>query len=467
MFKFDIEYLNESNVWTPLKHWIRPIMNKSTLDETHDETQIFLSCSPIAEPFKPFTKFIINITEYNDNNEVVDVDTLYRVVIADEIKQVVFEKVEDDSGNIVDGLYDHDIRLAEATKELERYTVDNLSFTNEWNKAFQSNPAGFYIKESVYGTGWYDFTGFRYYEQDSSGSGRYYYPNMFTDYNSKDYGASMAVDTDTIPLNRPAIVDTYIYQTLTKNNYSEDFQFEGSVQSSYQLNSSLTIPNVTLSSINPLTLAKDSTNYLLFWAINTTYSAIFKMGDATITMTNPDGQVQTLNPGDSYSFNIYGRYKLKYSVPRQVSIRKWAFNTFNQELNETRSIWYNGITTELEFDILCSEVVNESTRLTIYDILEKLVQTTPTRYNTSEPLKFQLYETLRERYDKVETEAPEMIFTNKNLWEALREVGGVINAIPFLNIQDKYNWNYKSSYITYNWIFINDKSMIHRNAFIF
>jgi hypothetical protein len=122
MFKYDIEYLNEFNIWEPLRNWIRPIMNKSTLDETHDETQIFLSCSPITTPFKPFTKFIINITEYDDNGEVVNVDTLYRVVIADEIKQVVFEEAEDDDDNIVDGLYDHDIRLAEATKELETFS---------------------------------------------------------------------------------------------------------------------------------------------------------------------------------------------------------------------------------------------------------------------------------------------------------------------------------------------------------
>ena len=442
MFKYDIEYLNEFNIWETLKNWIRPIINKSTLDETHDETQIFLSCSPITTPFKPFTKFIINITEYDDNGEVVNVDTLYRVVIADEIKQVVFEKTEDDNGNIVDGLYDHDIRLAEATKELERYTVDNLSFTNEWRKAFQSNEAGFFINSSTYGSGWYDFTGFRYYYQSSGGTGRYYYPNMFTSYNSRDYGASMATDTSSIPPDRPALERTYIAKTLTSNNYSEDFKFDRKVQDSYLLNTTMSIPNVNLSTIGDLALASDSVNHFLFWKINTTYYAQFRQGNVTITMTNPNGEVQTVNGGDTYSFNLYGRYKLKYLVTRQVRIRDYAKNTMNGDVYDDYSSWYDGITTELEFDIICSDVYGESTKLTIYDILEKLVQTTPTRYNTNEQPKFQLYRTLRERYDTVSAEAPEMIFTNKNLWEALREIGGVINAIPFLNIQDKNNWNF-------------------------
>ena len=121
MFKFKVEYLNEFNIWTELHDWIRPIMDKRTLDESHDETQLFLSCAPIAEPFKPFTRFIITVEEIDDNTQAVkNIDTLYRVVIADEIKQVVFTPQTDKDGNTVDGLYDHDIRLAEASKELER-----------------------------------------------------------------------------------------------------------------------------------------------------------------------------------------------------------------------------------------------------------------------------------------------------------------------------------------------------------
>ena len=48
MFKYNIEYQNDAGIWVELKNWVRPIMNKSTLDETHDETQIFLSCSPVT-----------------------------------------------------------------------------------------------------------------------------------------------------------------------------------------------------------------------------------------------------------------------------------------------------------------------------------------------------------------------------------------------------------------------------------
>ena len=59
MFEYKIEYLNDSNQWTELHDWTRPIIDKITLDETHDESQIFLSCSPIDQPFKPFTRFSI------------------------------------------------------------------------------------------------------------------------------------------------------------------------------------------------------------------------------------------------------------------------------------------------------------------------------------------------------------------------------------------------------------------------
>jgi len=132
MFNYSVQYKDDNNIWQNLTGFARPIKNKSTLDTTHDESEIYLPNSELSSPFKPFTKFIINITEVDDNGEIIDTDTLYRVVITDSIEQVTFTEPK---------AYRHNIHLSEPSKELERYSVDNLSFTNVWAKTYGEGKA--------------------------------------------------------------------------------------------------------------------------------------------------------------------------------------------------------------------------------------------------------------------------------------------------------------------------------------
>lgn len=417
MFQFEVRYLNEYNIWEDLTEWTRPIKNKSTLDETHDESQIFLSCSNIETPFKPFTKFIIQINEIK-NGEVVDSETLYRVVIADEIEQVVFSGEE---------LYDHNIRLAEATKELERYTVDNLSFTNEWRKAFQTSENGAYITNQTLGDGWYNYA-----NQYINRQGTLYFPNMFSAYNSFD----AYYDGLITGYRRPGINGTLIAKTLYANNYEDDFEFDNVLLTSYLQNSSITIPTLTLSSLEKLKLAHAQP---LLWQTED-YYAEFRQQNTTVKLISPNGTETTVTQGNVVQLDTLGKYKLIYTTTRQVRLYRFDTNTWSGNTNVgLQSSWFNGLTTTVEIDIMCVASSSTIPELSIYDVLNKLIQVTPTRYNDSTTTKYRLDSSVFDKYAAFK--CPELIITNKNLWEALKQVGGLINAIPYLNITDENNWN--------------------------
>lgn len=423
MFKYDIEYQNDARIWVPLRHWIRPIMNKSTLDETHDETQIFLSCSPITTPFKPFTKFIINITEYDDNGAVVNVDTLYRVVIADEIKQVVFEETEDDDGNIVDGLYDHDIRLAEATKELERYTVDNLSFTNEWRKAFSTSGSNAYISNQVLSSDFWDNS-----------------PTLVSDAGGIYITYYLLRIQNGGNLTQASIKeDSYVARQL----YVYDLYKIEELKSTYLNGNQITIPSVSYINANDSVLATSRSQISLGNYTDHTYYAQYNNYNIKIKIKYPNGTTEEVTQGQQINLTQTGKYSIEYEITRNVRVRTFSKSYIlwipTGDGSNSYSRWFNGLTTYMtqEFAVVDNEEVR-TTKLTIHDILTKLVQVTPTSFESASNL-FVIDESVKTRYG--DFEAPEMIFTNKNLWEALREIGGVINAIPYLKINNKETWN--------------------------
>lgn len=431
MFKFKVEYLNEFNIWTELHDWIRPIMDKRTLDESHDETQLFLSCAPIAEPFKPFTRFIITIEEIDDNTQAVkNIDTLYRVVIADEIKQVVFTPQTDKDGNTVDGLYAHDIRLAEASKELERYTVDNLSFTNEWRKAFQTSENGGYIISQELNSGFYDYLSDWSTFEDGLWT---YFPNKFSGFNTKDaYGESKYNIKQ-----QPAVENTAIARALYLNSTADDFILSTPIKTSYIQGQALSVPNLNPTKIETINLARYYTGLLNNYQNN--YFARFDSKINNITIVNPNGVATSINAGDVVNFNIKGLYHLRYNITRTITYFKREINPWSGALKFDYAPEMEGLNTILEFEINCVESGSQINKLSVYDILNKLIQVTPTRFANKNTTKYRLYDTIFDRYASVE--APEMIFTNKNLWEALKALGGVINAIPYLHITDRNNWD--------------------------
>lgn len=431
MFKYEIEYQNDNGIWVELKHWIRPIMNKSTLDETHDETQIFLSCSPIAEPFKPFTKFIINITELDENNNIVDIDTLYRVVIADEIEQVVFKQSIDDNGNVVDGLYDHDIRLAEATKELERYTVDNLSFTNEWKKAFSRGGSEARIVDEKLSRDFYDNSPLIGDVWDYALKGKIYVFRL--DYPSATYENSN---------DKASIENTYVAKLL-KNFNKYDIN---KIKDRYLTNSILTIPNIEdLNSADNLIYTEKANPLEFVTGFYRTDDYYVQINDINkkIYLIYPSGVSVQVNPEQEITLSQDGKYKIRYEITRNIRLKtvtkQYQLYRYKSS-SESYSRWFTGLTTFMEqsFEVSANENVDTIDKLTISDILNKLVNATPTRFSEDLTL-FKIDESVQQLYGSYE--APEMIFTNKNLWEALREVGGIINAIPYLKIDNKETWN--------------------------
>ena len=59
-------------------------------------------------------------------------------------------------------------------------------------------------------------------------------------------------------------------------------------------------------------------------------------------------------------------------------------------------------------------------KINIVDVMDRLCKTTPTRFYGSDTTLYTFDNSLKTRYGL--TEAPELIFTNKNLWEVLKEI---------------------------------------------
>lgn len=421
MFRFEVSYQNDSKIWVDLSDWVRPITDKSTLDETHDESQIFLSCSSIDTPFKPFTHFIINIIEIDDEtNTEVDRNTLYRVVIADEIEQVVFDEDRQ--------LYNHDIRLAEATKELERYTVDNLSFTNYWAKAFQTGEAGFYIKNSTIYPEWYNLNFDVYVNEEYP-----YYPNAFSDYNSNDAYFGGILGTV-----KPKIEETFVYKILSANNDNiNQYTLDSTLPSNVLLNNQILIPNVTFNQISQINLMNEVSN--IFW--RELVKVNIDKYVQSVKLVSPSGNVIGVTTGTTQQLTEEGVYKLQYYINTDIRFIHDEWGRLTDTVKNVKiSDLYTASQTVLEVEVYCLANYNtDISKLSIYDILNKICQVTPTRFKDIDQQKYFISQEARKKYGGVE--APELIITGKNLWEALKIVGGIINAIPYLKISDPYNWN--------------------------
>ncbi len=101
-----------------------PIYDTAQLDGVLDTSRISL-INRLKMPLKPFTKIILELTDSSGT-----VEKIYRFVDNDNVENVV-------RGN--EPIYRHTVSLIEATKLLERRTVDNLTFTNYLPFNYASN----------------------------------------------------------------------------------------------------------------------------------------------------------------------------------------------------------------------------------------------------------------------------------------------------------------------------------------
>lgn len=423
MFNYEVLYQNEYGVWTELEDFTRPIIIKRTLDETHDEGQIFLSCSEIDKPFKPFTKFIINISEKNDDDEVINTETIYMVSTADKMEQKTFDEEP--------FLYNHDIRLAEATKELERYTVDNLSFTNYWAKAFQTSTTSFNIKSEEYGDVWYNNN----YPIISTAGNQEWWVNAFTNPNSNDAGRYLQAPFTSV---KPKIEDTFIYKTISQNSGISQYNISANLPTTIVRNSQIVIPYCSFNQIGESELYNQVQSF--FW--RDMVFTQFNKYISSIRLLSPLGNIINVNQGQTIQLSEEGIYKLQYVIRTDVRLKyqEWGrvFDHITRGPEYTQ--WYLGNETIIECEILSLTVLGgDIQKLSIYDILNKICQITPTRFNETDQQKFFISNESKIKYGGIE--APELIITGKNLWEALLQVGGILNAIPYLKITDRYNWN--------------------------
>lgn len=96
-----------------------PFVDCERLDEVLDTSQVILYNND-PDPIKPFTRFIITITDTEEDGSTNDNYT-YRYSESDTVTNVTM-------GN--EPIYKHTLNLIEITKILERVPVDNLCFTN-------------------------------------------------------------------------------------------------------------------------------------------------------------------------------------------------------------------------------------------------------------------------------------------------------------------------------------------------
>lgn len=124
-----------------------PFVDCERLDEVLDTTQIILY-SAEKKPIKPFTRFIITITETDDEGNSSD-NYIYRYSEKDAVTNKVM-------GN--KPLYQHTLDLIEITKMLERAPVDNICFTNYLDENYGSENEVKFNYTSSGGGIFYDFS---------------------------------------------------------------------------------------------------------------------------------------------------------------------------------------------------------------------------------------------------------------------------------------------------------------------
>lgn len=383
MFRCYVKYYDfQTKQWTEVKNFQRPFPNKSILDETHDETRLFLGLSEREQAFVPFTRFIIQIDEVDGGGNIVDTRKLYRVVDTDKVTQRKF---------VPPYLYDHEIRLLAAEKELERWNVDNLSFTNTFASLY------------TYKNALVDY--------DMTWTDAQWTPQFFKPRYVKDTMAELGVAPDEPDL-AVSIIPPY------NQNYVKD--------TSLNIVAPTTYPKVIVVSQ---------------FAINQVYGRPqFEMTYelTKITLLWPNGNSQIVTAGDEISLTQLGNVTIKYDFDIRTKMTNLSMGKvlFNEVSNKA---W-------ISYTMSVTQAAHEPALITIYDVVNRLVQTTPTRFrsrisseSSDENLpRYSLASGMLEKYGKVA--APEFIFTNKNLWECLVLTAAYVNAIPYLKIESDYSW---------------------------
>lgn len=107
-----------------------PFVDCERLDEVLDTSQVILYNND-SNPIKPFTRFIITITDTEEDGSSND-HYIYRYCENDAVTNVTM-------GN--EPVYKHTLNLIEITKVLERVPVDNLCFTNYLDEKYGTEQA--------------------------------------------------------------------------------------------------------------------------------------------------------------------------------------------------------------------------------------------------------------------------------------------------------------------------------------
>lgn len=366
MFTYKIEY-NLSGSWVEIPNVILPIRTKETLDESLDEAKILTFNNDRATPYEPFTKVCITITD-SDNNTKRE----FYVVSYDNVKE---------NRKFSSNRYNHDIELIEATKILERYTVDNITFTNKYNKLYNDGGAKVYYNTSNW--------------------------EVINNYGNLDYTKMLG--------------EMYSARELNCNNQNMVFS-NGGYDKEYIKTSSVLIKNLIVSlpkNINIMYGMAQWTSEDIYYSLDTV-----RYRKANSTLWN-DVDINT-----NITLSEEAAYVIQYSGYYYLTLRDSTI-TGTCELKRKFTI-----------NCLFNSVNNLSTQhlMTCADAVDRLFKIVPTRLldNSSQkpqPPTFYLSDESRAVLELVN--APEFMFTNKNLFEVLKIIGGVCNGIPYLDIQDQ------------------------------
>lgn len=124
-----------------------PFVDCERLDEVLDTSQVILYNSD-DKPIKPFTRFIITITDQDEDGNTND-HYIYRLCELDTPTNITMGSKP---------VYKHTLNLIEPTKLLEREPVDNLCFTNYLDEKYGSENEVPFTYTSSGGGIFYDFS---------------------------------------------------------------------------------------------------------------------------------------------------------------------------------------------------------------------------------------------------------------------------------------------------------------------
>ena len=360
------------------KKVIVPIINIKRLDTTLDNSQIVMIDNS-KTPLKERTRIIIQLDDTETNTRKV----LYRIVEEDEVNLSRY-------GN--SKIYEHNIKLIEITKLLERYIVPNTTITNYLMYLYsESAPISVDATPSIYKK------------------------TSYMDSTTPEQASSIALTSSMF-----SVVYDYPYQPngIIRTGYKTDEQIDFNAAKRRIL-------------INYYGIVDDSPTFPIGIQKKGTTEVAFKMhyivDSNNSTIIIPSGGLLTLKKGE---YTLHQVYETKY------------IHTYWNPMGVSAITFTTKIRYDYTYHFKVYEITEDTKPMknSIYDTVNELLSKCQEENTISIVNRKNNFSIDSEVASKLmNIESPEFTFNDNTLWGMLEQIGNYIHAVPVLKPQETYD----------------------------